>query len=135
MCTPLFHSQNHVQLIQFSCKIVPRKKGCLSWLVIYSHPLFFWVLSLRFFSFFIIFIHMRCNNCGSNKSEADAASGTVYCVDCGTVSIHIYRIIYIFTNILNITGTWREYDCCRSYLWRNSWRQSHSSRFFCRRFR
>ncbi|EIE87227.1 hypothetical protein RO3G_11938 [Rhizopus delemar RA 99-880] len=28
---------------------------------------------------------MRCNNCGSNKSEADAASGTVYCVDCGTV--------------------------------------------------
>ncbi|KAI9268764.1 hypothetical protein BY458DRAFT_436724 [Sporodiniella umbellata] len=28
---------------------------------------------------------MRCNNCGSNKSEADSASGTVYCVDCGTV--------------------------------------------------
>ena len=30
---------------------------------------------------------MRCSNCGSNRTESDAASGTSYCIDCGTVSI------------------------------------------------
>ncbi|KAF1805833.1 hypothetical protein FB192DRAFT_1321666 [Mucor lusitanicus] len=28
---------------------------------------------------------MRCHNCGSDKTESDSASGTSYCVDCGTV--------------------------------------------------
>ncbi|CEJ00569.1 hypothetical protein RMCBS344292_14621 [Rhizopus microsporus] len=28
---------------------------------------------------------MRCSNCGSNRTESDAASGTSYCIDCGTV--------------------------------------------------
>ncbi|EPB90986.1 hypothetical protein HMPREF1544_02240 [Mucor circinelloides 1006PhL] len=28
---------------------------------------------------------MRCHNCGSDRTESDSASGTSYCVDCGTV--------------------------------------------------
>ncbi|KAI7907515.1 uncharacterized protein BX663DRAFT_445246 [Cokeromyces recurvatus] len=28
---------------------------------------------------------MFCHNCGSNNTESDAASGTSYCIDCGTV--------------------------------------------------
>ncbi|KAG2210936.1 hypothetical protein INT47_000093 [Mucor saturninus] len=28
---------------------------------------------------------MRCHNCGSDKTESDASSGTSYCVNCGTV--------------------------------------------------
>ncbi|GAN02174.1 hypothetical protein MAM1_0018c01615 [Mucor ambiguus] len=28
---------------------------------------------------------MRCHNCGSGRTESDSASGTSYCVDCGTV--------------------------------------------------
>jgi transcription factor IIIB subunit 2 len=40
---------------------------------------------------------MRCHNCGSDKTESDASSGTSYCVDCGTVS---NLFIYIYINVI-----------------------------------